>query len=62
MAHRNGDKQKNDGCLHSGCSDDRLTLMTDSTEPTRTKPAVEGEKHVWLAHLAASYGYLLFML
>lgn len=39
-------------CLHSGCSDDLLTLITDSTEPTRTKFAVvENEEHKILAHL-----------
>lgn len=38
--------KQNNQCLHSGCSDDRFTLITDSTEPTRTKFAVdENEEH-----------------
>lgn len=38
--------------LHSGCSDDLFTLITDSTEPTRTILAVDGdEKHKILAPL-----------
>lgn len=30
-------------CLHSECSGDLLTLITDSTDPTRTKFAAHDE-------------------
>lgn len=36
-------KQNESKCLflHSGCSDARLILITDSTDPTRTRLAVK---------------------
>lgn len=35
---------KKSKCLHSGCSDARLTLITDSTDPSLTKLAVTTTK------------------
>lgn len=37
---------KSDRCLHSRCSDARLTLITDSTDPSLTKLAVTNNKTI----------------